>query len=444
MAKRKKIIHAKNLGIVFLLFASLIAFLIFYITRNISLPSSQKKISPVAIHDNRAPVIINSNRDGEYLIQANIGEVANVFSWGFNRHLCYDETHQTWWVFYYTLDERKRPGWIVYRYSTDQGKKWSKEVRLSSLDDDAADFTINCEPPFISTAYGDNNQSSIYWKKGKMNNAKIDWEVASTPFKSTKSYTHVIPSIVYIDGVPAVSSHDQSEQGPESGHKRAYVVLANDKDGKTWMQETKVYDEKKEKDTGTLAFISLVIVHDKLYALINSNNYNMYQVEYLSKNTWSNPILINNFLYGGGTPEWTTITDNNGDLHVVYPEQLSRRVRHAVFDGEKWKFESIANFPNIELNQLTSSVDKDGVVYIIGGVNKIIGWKVNDVWQFSDILKVKNPQNTNFLNSTQFMTANKLGIAWVEGEYTNSHAWFACIEKSASSSATQIYLQKCK
>src|SRR3989344_173581 len=385
-------------------------------------------------------VVVNKSKNSiGYIVQKDVGEVANVFSWGFNRHICFDDKSKIWWIFYYALDDTKKPGWVVYKYSKNNGKTWSNQIKLSDLEKDAADFTIDCSPPYISVAYGDLGQSTIYWKKGIMQNEKIHWTVSSVALFDPRSYTHVIPSIVYWNGVPVVSAHDQLESGIVGGHKRSYVTIAEDSEGKKWKPEVKVFDGIIKKDQNTLAFTSIAVAKNNLYALINGDTAEMYISEYIGDNNWTEAKPIQDFGYRGGTPEWTTVTDSQGTLHIIYPsaKDQDRVIKHAEFNGYSWKFEYVPNTSKIGLNQLAASIDEKDNIYTVSGLDMNLSWlskKDEREWKNNISIFKNTDQSIAFINMMQKFVDGKIGVGWVEGEYINPTILFTCLQRNNDNS----------
>ena len=382
---------------------------------------------------------------GGYLVSDSIGYVPNVFSWGFNRHICFDVKYKTWWIFYYKSN-KKIPPWlpsesyIVYKYSKDNGKVWSKEIKLEE-GNQAADFTIDCSPPDISIAYGDvydvkEYQSKIFWKKGIMGDNSIKWFVSSTAMQSNpqEHYTRVIPSIVYYKGYPFLSVHDQSEQGNENGYQRVYVAVAEDSDGKKWKKEVVILKKHNKKRLDTIPFVSLAQVKDKLVAIINLEEYKLFISEYLGNNKWSDAKFIKGLNYGGGVPEWSTVTDSDGLLHILYPEKDTAKTMHAVFDWKNWRFEAVNNGENAH-RTIGVSTDDFNNLYSISKRNLTLNFFSDGKWK-----KIKDSINDttiplDYVTLPQKVYEGKLGFAWVDGDERDPNIWFICMEKDPESFA---------
>lgn len=408
-----------------------------------------------------------------HLVSDNVGPVPNVFSWGYNRHICFDPSNKAWWIFYYRVNKNKgHSGFVVYKFSKDNGKTWSDEIFISLGEEQSADFTIDCSPPYISIAYSRIDQNDVIWKKGKMSKDSINWSNPIVAMMGERSYTRVAPSIIYYKGIPVVATRDQSEEGSINGHKRAHVAIAKDHDGRKWNNTVTIFDDSLNDDSlnkkvseGYFSTPSLGIIKNELYALINIGE-DFYLSKYLGDNKWTMPSLTPRFNYEGRLG-WSTVTDVEGNLHVFYKERGSNLIRHAILNGTLWAFENIFaltdnrqisisvdkdnnlylwSFENIDViandRQISVSIDKDNNLYLVGGNNiTIVTFMEGKTIKRKASLKDTDAV-ISYTNTAQFLFNDMLGIAWAQGDMVNPTIWFACLKKVKTESG--LDLKECK
>ncbi len=364
------------------------------------------------------------------LVADEVGYVANVFSWGYNRHICYDNEFKNWWIFYYgdlSNDPDKPNRNIQYRYSKNDGNTWSGSRQFKSNVVVSADFTIYCEAENISIAYGDIHQKNVYWQKGKMQVDDVEWYSKSVPIKSDVGYASVAPSIVYYNNLPVLAVRDQSEESKKSGEKRTFVAIAKDEHGNSWEKNVKIHSSIIRTPFDKYASPSLEIVNGELFAIINTG-YDMRIVNYLLNNEWGEDRLISGFKYSGANLDWTTVTDSSGTLHIFYPEKDTSFARHATFDGSIWNFETITDYPISSNRHLSGAIDDNDTLYFIGN-ELALYYKTNNIWHVDKRLVSKLGLGMRFITASQKLVDNKLGIAWIEGDEFTPVIRFLCLQK---------------
>lgn len=372
-------------------------------------------------------------------ISNKVGYVANAFSWGFNRHLCYDAKYTTWWSFFYRNRDVGTPGWIVYSYSTDNGKTWSDQYRLTGKDDvESADFDVYCEDGSVNVVYSNTACTELNWKRGELKSREIDWKVDTTVMKSPVSYSFVIPSITYYQGNPVISAHDQSEEGQLGGHKRTYVAMSTDPKGVDWQPYVTIFDRPINKQLSPLSFTSLVTIKNELYAIVNGQHQTLFLVKYLGDNQWSDPEILDFLNYGGGTPEWVTVTDSVGNLHLFYPVRGERIVNYAIFDGVNWNIRGIGT-RSLGVSQLSATIDDDDNIYVFSNDNLIVTLIKNGEILGSMPLFAESKKHIIYINTMNKFIDNKMGVAWVDGNELDPHLGFLCLEKNG-----ELFLNRCQ
>lgn len=374
----------------------------------------------------------SQHRAEKYFVTDDVHYVPNVFSWGYNRHICYDAQDAIWWIFYFK-GTTQQPGWdsnnskIVYQYSNDNGETWSNQRSLPAGKAQSADFTVFCKEKSVAIAYGNVPQSLVAWIRGEMKGKKISWSKPITVMgkKGKKHFTRVAPSLEYFGELPVIAVRDQSEEGIEGGRRRVFFVMAKDAFGSEWEEESLLHDGPVEQPWGKYSSPSLFIAKGELYLLINIG-YDMFLRKYKRESgTWSAEAKIESFDYNGSNLEWVHANDKEGNAYIVYPEKNTAALKMAIFNGTSWNFEKI-NDDAVSVRQIAAT-STDEKPFVIHSSLKL-SYFSNDQWKTISLGTFPPNESVTFLTSAQSVVDGKLGFAWVRGQELNPRIYFRCLK----------------
>lgn len=329
------------------------------------------------------------------------GLVANVFGWGYNRTSCVTPDKKDTIIFFYAEDQH-----LYYTFASDPTKYFSSHEVLQN-----PDFDIVCSENVVHVSFSDPNQQKMFYTKGEWLENTINFNTPELVFDGYRPYSAVAPHLQETtDGLfIAFMEYGSPDQNQDS---KAYV--AQKLPDQNWFTQ-EVY-HSSAKNTAVLG-ISLEVVKGELIAIIAPNPEGMYFFRFFPKNNrWSLGTKIE-MLEPRGHLEWLTLTDSDGNLHMIYRNE-KQALGYLHFDGQTYAFSSIEGLAVNAFSIFRTSTNDIYLMYNSGIVRKIIGNRVSQPVDISAEIKIDG--DLHFLRIPEIIS-DSIDLAWaieVSGEYT--------------------------